>query len=136
MSYQKIKGTLKDGKTSRFVQVDPQGRLVMSPSTESLWYTANIIKAGTTSSTVDLGDSFMYMRVIIPTLDTCTVKVQAAETATSTYYDLQNGATEAGTHNYFTTFVLGGARYIKFVASAAQSTTAISIKCSGWSGPC
>lgn len=131
MPYSKIKGVMHDGKTSRYVQVDSEGRLVLSPSTEGEWFTANIAKAGTTSNTVDLGDSFMYMRVIIPTLDTCTVKVQVAERSTSTYYDLDAVTTAAGTHNYATTFLLGGYRFIKIVASAAQSTAAISIKCSG-----
>ncbi len=131
MPYQKIKGMLRDGKTSRFVQVDKEGRLVMSPSTEGEWFTAAIAKSGTTSSTVDLGDSFMYMRVIIPTLDTCTIKVQVAEKSTSTYYDLDEVTTSTGTHNYATTFLLGGYRYVKLVASAAQSTAAISIKVSG-----
>lgn len=131
MPYQKIKGMLSDGKTSRFVQVDPEGRLVMSPSTEGEWFTAAIAKAGTTSSTVDLGDCFMYLRVIIPTLDSCTVKLQVAETSTSTYYNLYDVTTALGTHNYADTFLLGGFRFVKFVASAAQSTAAISIRCSG-----
>ena len=131
MPYQKIKGMMSDGKTSRFVQVDSRGRLVMSPSTEGEWFTAAIVKSGTTSNTVDLGDAFMYMRVIIPTLDTCTIKVQVAEKSTSTYYDLDEVTTSAGTHNYATTFLLGGYRYVKIVASAAQSTAAISIRCSG-----
>ena len=131
MPYQKIKGVLRDGKTSRFVQVDPVGRLVMSPSTEGEWFTAAIAKSGTTSSTVDLGDSFMYMRVIIPTLDACTIGVQVAEKSTSTYYNLDAVTTNNSTHNYATTFLLGGYRYVKFVASASQSTAAISIKCSG-----
>ena len=122
---------MKDGKTSRFIQVDAEGRLVMSPSTEGEWYTAGIAKSGTTSSTVDLGDCFMYMRVIIPTLDICTVKVQVAETASSTYYDLSDVTTSTSTHNYGDTFVLGGFRFIKFVASAAQSTAAVEIRCSG-----
>ncbi len=131
MAYQKIKGVMSDGKTPHFIQVDSKGRLVMSPTTEGLWYTANIIKGGTASTTVDLGDSFMYMRVIIPTLDTCTVKVQAAETAGGTYYNLDAVTTASGTHNYATTFLLGGYRYIKLVASASQSTAAIAIKVSG-----
>ncbi len=77
------------------------------------------------------GDSFMYMRVIIPTLDICTVKCQVAETASSTYYDLDEVTTSQGTHNYATTFLLGGYRFVRLVASASQSTAAISIKCSG-----
>ena len=131
MAYQKIKGMMSDGQTSRFVQVDKEGRLVMSPSTEGLWLTAAIAKAGTTSNTVDLGDSFMYMRVIIPTLDACTVKVQVAETATSTYYNLDAVTTASSTHNYATTFLIGGYRFIKLVTSAAQSTAAVEIKVSG-----
>ncbi len=134
MAYQKIKGVMSDGKTPRFVQVDSEGRLVMSPSTEGPWYTAAIAMSGTTSSTVDLGDSYMYMRVIIPTLDTCTVKAQVAETASSTYYDLDGVTTAAGTHNYATTFKLGGYRFVRLVTSASQATAAISIKVSGLGG--
>jgi len=133
MAYQKIKGMMSDGKTPRFVQVDSDGRLVISPSVEGEWYTASIILGGTISSTVDLGDSFMYMRVIIPTLASCTIKVQVAETASSTYYDLDEVTTSVGTHNYATTFKLGGYRFVKLVASAAQ-TAMISIKVSGLGG--
>ena len=131
MSYIEIKGRTRNGTTKRPVQVDGEGRLVMSPSTEGEWYTAAIAKGGTTSSTVDLGDNFMYMRVIIPTLDICTVKVQVAETASSTYYDLSDVTTSTSTHNYADTFVLGGFRFVKLVASAAQSTAAVEIRCSG-----
>ena len=131
MRYEQMYGLMRDGKSHKPIQVDSRGRLVMSPSTEGEWFAAAIAKSGTTSNTVDLGDAFMYMRVIIPTLDTCTIKVQVAEKSTSTYYDLDEVTTSAGTHNYATTFLLGGYRYVKIVASAAQSTAAISIRCSG-----
>ena len=131
MSYQKIKGMLKDGKSSQFVQVDPEGRLVLSPTTEGEWYTAAIAKSGTTSNTVDLGDSFMYMRVIIPTLDICTVSVKVAEHASATYYALDEVTTSTGTHNYATTFLLGGYRFVQLVTSASQTSNAVEIKVSG-----
>ena len=131
MSYQKIKGMMSDGQTSRYVQVDAEGRLVWAPSVEGLWKAAPIAKGGTTTSTVDLDNVYMYMRVIIPTLDSGTVKVQVAESATSTYYDLSSVTTTSGTHNYATTFKIGGYRYVKFVASAAQDTAAVVIRCSG-----
>ena len=134
MAYQKIKGMMSDGKTSRFVQVDAEGRLVFAPSVESIWFGASIAKTGTTTGTVDLGNSYMYLRVIIPTLDSCTVKVQVAEKADGTYYNLDSVTTATGTHNYATTFKLGGYRFIKLVASAAQNTAAVDLRVSGLGG--
>ena len=131
MPYQKIKGLMADGKTYRFVQVDAEGRLVMSPSVEGPWLTGYIAKGGTSTATIDLRDVYMYMRIIIPTLDTGTLKVTVAETPNGTYYNLDAVTTTSGTHNYATTFLIGGYRYIKLVASAAQSTAAITLRVSG-----
>ena len=134
MSYQKIKGVMSDGITSRYLQVDSEGRLVFTPSVEGPWLGATIAKTGTTTGTVDLGNSYMYVRVIIPTLDAATVKVQVAEKASGTYYDLDSVTTTSGTHNYATTFKLGGYRFIKLVASAAQNTAAVDLRVSGLGG--
>ena len=134
MSYQKFKGVMSDGTTSRYVQVDSEGRLVFTPSVEGPWLGATIAKAGTSTGTVDLGNSYMYVRVIIPTLDAATVKVQVAEKASGTYYNLDSVTTTSGTHNYATTFKLGGYRFIKLVASAAQNTAAVDLRVSGLGG--
>ena len=131
MSYLKIKGVMADGRSYRTIQVNSKGQIVLAPSVEGPWLGASIAKAGTTTGTVDLGDSYMYLRIIIPTLDSCTVKVQVAEKATSTYYDLDEVTTTLGTHNYATTFIIGGYRYIKLVASASQSTAAVDLRVSG-----
>jgi hypothetical protein len=37
MAYQKIKGMMSDGKTPRFVQVDAEGRIVVSPALVETW---------------------------------------------------------------------------------------------------
>ncbi len=131
MIYREIKGVMADGITRRTVQVDAGGRLVIAPSVEGPWLTGYIPKTGTSTATIDLGDAYMYMRVIIPTIDTGTIKVTAAETPSGTYYDLSSVTTASGTHNYATTFKVGGYRYIKLVASAAQNTAAITLRVSG-----
>lgn len=131
MPYSKLKGLMADGKSFRYVQVDAGGRLVIAPSVEGPWITGYIPKTGTSTATIDLGDAYMYMRIIIPTLDTATLKVTVAETPSGTYYDLSSVTTASGTHNYATTFLVGGYRYIKLVASAAQNTAAITLRVSG-----
>lgn len=131
MIYREMKGVMADGITKRTVLVDAEGRLVMSPSVEGPWLTGYIPKTKTSTATIDLGDVYMYMRIIIPTLDAATLKVTVAETPSGTYYNLQDETTVSGTHNYATTFKVGGYRYIKLVASAAQNTAAITLRVSG-----
>ncbi len=131
MSYLKIKGVMADGRSYRTVQVNSEGQIVLAPSVEGPWLGASIAKAGTTTGTIDLGDAYMYIRVIIPTLDAATIKVQVAEKASGTYYNLDAVTTTSGTHNYATTLKVGGYRFIKFVASAAQNTAAVDLRVSG-----
>ena len=131
MSYLKIKGVMADGRSYRTIQVNSEGQIVLAPSVEGPWFGASIAKAGTTTGTIDLGNSYMYIRVIIPTLDAATVKVQVAEKASGTYYDLDAVTTTSSTHNYATTLKVGGYRFIKFVASASQATAAVDLRVSG-----
>ena len=134
MNFIKIVGTMADRFTHRDVRVDREGRLIPTPSVEGTWQTATIDKGGTSTRCVDLLDAFMYMRVIIPTIDSATIKVTVAETPGSTFYNLDAVTTPTGTHNYATTFKIGGYRYIKLVASASQTTAAIACRVSGLGG--
>lgn len=132
MNFIKIVGTMFDRVSHRDIRVDEEGRLVPAPSVTGDWVTAHILKGGTTTQVTDLGDSFMYMNVIIPTLDTATVKVQVAESLGGTFYDLGDSVnTSSGTHNYADTFNIGGYRYIRLVASASQTTVAIDCRVRG-----
>ena len=134
MNFVEVFGRMFDRKTKRPLRVDEEGRLVPAPSVTGEWQTAHIVKGGTSTNAIDLGADFMYMKVIIPTLDAATVKVQVAESTADTFYNLDAVTTASGTHNYATTFKLGGYRYIKLVASAAQTTAAIDFRVCGLGG--
>jgi len=134
MQFIEVFGRMFDRKTKRPLRVDQEGRLVPAPSVVGDWQTANIVRGGTSTGAVDLGDNFMYLNVIIPTLDPATVKVTVAESEKDTFYNLDAVTTATGTHNYATTFKLGGYRFIKLVASAAQTTTAIDCRVRGLGG--
>lgn len=96
---------------------------------------AAIAKAGTTSNVVDLEDYYPYLHVVIPTIDSATLKVQVSELIDGTYQDLGPAVTAAAsTGAYSDTWTLGGWRYIKIVASAAQNTAARLFKVRGWRG--
>ena len=91
-------------------------------SVHGIWQAATIDNGDTSSDEVDLGRDYDFLEVIIPTLTSCTIKIQTAEESGDTPLDLGDGITTAtGTHNYHDVFKLGGWRYIKVVASAAQS---------------
>lgn len=134
MHYIQIFGQMWDKMTKRPIRVDHEGRIIPTPLMVGEWVTAGIAKGGTSTPAIDLGDDYMYLNVVIPTLDTATVKVQVAESIKDTFYDLDTVTTSSGTHNYATTFTLGGYRYIKLVASAAQSTAAIDLRVRGIGG--
>ena len=91
---------------------------------------AATITSGTTSAEVDLGRSYDFLEIQIPTLDTAaTIKLQVAEATGGTFYDLGDGVTTAaGTHNYCDVFNLGGWQYIKVVASETQTSVAIRVR--------
>ena len=85
------------------------------------WKAATIASGGTSSAEVDLGRDYNYLEIQIPTLTSCTLKIQVAEKTAGTFYDLGDGVTtNPGTHNYADTFKLGGYQFIKVVASATQ----------------
>jgi hypothetical protein len=97
------------------------------------WKTATIASGDTASGEVDLGRSFDFLDIILPTLDSGTVKLQVSDVAGGTYQDLGSGvATATTTGGYSTTFNLGGWQHIKVVSSASQGA-ARSIKVRGWS---
>ncbi len=97
--------------------------------------TAEIQKTGTSTGAIDLGDYYPYLQVVIPTIDTATLKVQVSELIDGTYQDLGPAVTAAAsTGAYSDTWTLGGWRYIKIVAGAAQNTAEVKIKVRGWRG--
>ena len=87
------------------------------------WKTASIIKGGTISDAIDLGGNFAYLQVVVPTIDSAQLELQVGETLGGPFQDFgQNALTVAGTGAFSDTWVLGGWRFIKIKASAAQST--------------
>ncbi|KKL85960.1 hypothetical protein LCGC14_1949490 [marine sediment metagenome] len=96
------------------------------------WKAATISAGGTSSSEVDLGRSYDFLEIQIPTLISCTIKLQVAEKTSGTFRDLGDGITTAsGTHNYHDVLNLGGWQYIKVVASATQTATDRAIRVRG-----
>ncbi len=88
------------------------------------WKAATISAGGTSSLEVDLGRDYDYLEIQIPTLVSCTIKLQVAEKTGGTFYDLGDGVTtSAGTFNYADVFILGGWQFIKVVASVTQTST-------------
>jgi hypothetical protein len=86
------------------------------------WKAATIEEDGTSSAEVDLGREYDYLLIQIPTLVSCTVKLQVAEKTGGTFYDLGDDVTTtAGTHNYADIFPLYGYQFIKVVASETQT---------------
>src|SRR5574343_14277 len=95
--------------------------------------TAEIQKTGTSTGAIDLGDYYPYLQVVIPTIDSATLKVQVSELIDGTYQDLGPAVTAAAsTGAYSDTWTLGGWRYIKIVAGAAQNTAECKFKVRGW----
>ena len=86
------------------------------------WKVATIDEDDTSSDEVDLGRSYDYLLIQIPTLVSCTIKLQVAEKTDGTFYDLGDGVTTAtGEHGYADIFPLFGFQFIKVVASVAQT---------------
>ena len=85
------------------------------------WKAATIASGGTSSAEVDLGRDYNYLEIQIPSLTSCTLKIQVAEKTGGPFYDLGDGVTTSpGTHNYADVFRLGGYQFIKVVTSEAQ----------------
>ncbi len=87
------------------------------------WKAATITVAlGTTSAEVDLGRDFDYLQIQIPTVGSCTLKLQVAEKTGGTFQDLGSGVTtDTTTGGYTDTWKLGGYQFIKVVSSATQT---------------
>ena len=97
------------------------------------WKTATIADEGTASGETDLGHDYDFLDIIIPTIDSATLKIQVAQVAGGTYQDLGDGITTATTTGgYSDTFKLGGWQHIKVVSSATQSTAAVTFSVRGW----
>lgn len=91
------------------------------------WLAATI--ATTTSAAVNLGMSYDFLEIQIPTATACTIKITVSETAAGTYRDLGDGiTTAAGTHNYHDVFKLGGWQFIKVVSSVSQTSLAVRVR--------
>jgi hypothetical protein len=62
------------------------------------------------------------VEIVLPTLDSGTIKVQVCDTATGTFVDLgANITTATTTGGYADTWVIGGYQFIKIVSSANQT---------------
>jgi hypothetical protein len=84
------------------------------------------------SNAVDLGASYDFLDIILPTLDSTTVSLQVCKTDDGTYQSLGDSITTATTTGgYSTTFKLGGWQHIKVKTSASQ-TADRSIEVRGW----
>jgi len=85
------------------------------------WLAATIANSGTSSAEVDLNRDFDFMEIQIPTVTSCTFKVQVAEKTGGTFRDLGDGVTtDTTTGAYHDVWKLGGYQFIKIVSSAAQ----------------
>lgn len=85
------------------------------------WKAATIANGGTSSAAVDLGRSYDFLEIQIPTITSATLKLQVSETVGGTYDDLgENVTTNTTTGSYFDVWKLGGWQFIKVVSSAAQ----------------
>ena len=101
-------------------------------SVYGVWLAATIEAGNTSSAEVNLGRDFDFLEIQIPTLISATIKIQVAEIAGGTFYDLGDGITTAdSTHNYADVFKLGGYQFIKVVASATQTSSDRSIRVRG-----
>lgn len=98
------------------------------------WKTATIDVSvdNTLSGAVDLGESFDFLDIILPTLTSCTVALHVCDTADGTFQALGNSVTTATTTGgYSTTFKLGGWQHLKIKTSASQGADR-SITIRGW----
>ena len=86
------------------------------------WIAATIASSNSESAACDLGRDYDYLSVQIPAMDECKLSLKVAEKLASTYYKLGEGkSTDTETFNRGAIWILGGWRYIKVVASRAQT---------------
>jgi len=97
------------------------------------WQDATIAKDGTKSSAVDLGRSYEWLQIVIPTIDSANVSFEVSETLAGTYQNLGSGSQviTAGTGAFTTVATIGGFQYIKVEVSAAQTTAARTFRVRG-----
>jgi len=107
-------------------------KIIASSAKTGAWKDITIAKDGTISETLDIGGSFAYLQVVVPTIDSAQLELQASVELDGTYQDVgQDALTVAGTGGFSDTWHLGGWRYIKVKASAAQTTSGRTFKVRG-----
>ena len=89
------------------------------------WQTATIADGQSKTSEIDLGGSYDFVQVLIPsTITACNMSLEAALETAGTFYRLGSSdnvaAVDAAAH--MQVFLLGKFRYIKVVASVAQAS--------------
>jgi len=86
------------------------------------WQAATIPQDSESSDEINLGRECDYLEIQMPTLISCTIKLQVAEKTGGTFRDLGDKiTTNTGTHNYHDVFRLGGWQFIKVVSSVTQT---------------
>jgi len=95
--------------------------------------TATISKSGTSTGEIDLQAECDFVRLELTTMDSCTIKLQGASSTGGTFRDVgvTTALTPTTTGDCFTLLYCAGLRYIKVVASAAQTTAAVTVKAVG-----
>jgi len=86
------------------------------------WKAATIANSGTKSAEVDLGRSYEWVQIIIPTITSGDISFEVAELTGGTFQALGSGsqAISAGTGAFTTVATIGGFQYIKVVSSVSQ----------------
>jgi len=88
----------------------------------SNWKTGTIATGGTSTGVIDLGKDYEYVQIILPTLTSCTLKVQVSDTVGGTYQDLGvSNITNTTTGGYGDVWKIGGYQFLKVVSSVAQA---------------
>ncbi len=77
----------------------------------------------TVSAAVDLGASYNYLKIYVPTIDNSTIALQVSEKLEGTYalLGIASNVTATTTGAKYTVLELGGYQFIKVVTSGAQS---------------
>jgi len=86
---------------------------------------ATIASGETVSEEIDLGGNFACILIEIPTIDSANISLQTSLEPRGNFQDLSSVVYAAGTGAKSNTFKLGGWRYIKIKASAAQTSGAV-----------
>lgn len=108
----------------------------------SEWESAVVAKNGTLSAEADLGASYKYVTVLIPTIDSATVSVQGLKASGGTAYPIHDWrdadadgtvlqATTAGTGGVAVTFKCGF-QFVKVLCGAKQTTAAVTFYLRGF----